>query len=137
MDGGGGFRAPVGQLFGDGGEGQQVVVLRDRFVLLERLASAAYHIEFAAVFQHVLLGVGFMVVLHQPGGEGTVDGFHGVIPMIHPDGDGVAHLESPRSFLIFLLLGAVARAALISKLLIFQAPMFTPSGIYLRHRRSR
>ena len=75
MDSGGGFRAPVGQLFGDGGEGQQVVVLRDRFVLLERLASAAHHIEPAAVFQHILLGIGFIVVPHQPGGESAVGGF--------------------------------------------------------------
>ena len=120
MDSGGGFRASVGQLPGDGGEGQQVVVLGGGFVLLERLPPAAHHIEFAAVFQHILLGVGFMVVFHQPGGEREMRCFHGGVAVIHPDGDGVAHLESPRSFLIFLLFFSVARTILISGLVRFQ-----------------
>ena len=120
MDSGGGFRAPVGQLFGDGGEGQQVVILRGGFVFLERLASAAHHIEPAAVFQHILLGVGFMLILHQPGGVRKMGGLHGGIPMIHPDGDGLAHLASPRFFLILLLFFSVARTILISGLVRFQ-----------------
>ena len=103
MDSGGGAGSPVSQFFGDGGEGQEVVVLCDRFVLLERLAAAAHHIEFAAIFQHILLGIRLMLVPHQPGGVGTVGGFHGGVAVIHPNGDGFAHLESPRSFLIFLL----------------------------------
>ena len=120
MDSGSGFRASVGQLPGDGGEGQQVVVLGGGFVLLERLAAAAHHIEFAAIFQHILLGIRLMLVPHQPGGEGAVGGFHGGIPMIHPDGDGLAHLASPRFFLILLLFFSVARTILISGLVRFQ-----------------
>jgi len=120
MDGGGGVRAPVGQLSGDDGEGQEVVVLRGSFVLLEWLPAAAHHIEFAAVFQHILLGVGFMVVFHQPGGEREMRCFHGVVAVVHPDGDGFAHLESPRFFLILLLFFSVARTILISGLVRFQ-----------------
>lgn len=74
MDSSGGFLAPVGQLPGDGSEDQEAVILRSGFVLPERLPPAAHHIEFAAAFQHILLGVGFMLVPHKSGGKGAVGG---------------------------------------------------------------
>lgn len=90
-----GLHAPVVQLPGDGGQGQEVVVLRPCLVLLERLTAAAHHIEPPAVLQHILLGVGFMLVLHQSGGERAVGGFHGRVAVVHADHNGSAHLASP------------------------------------------
>ena len=91
MDGGCGVRLTAGQLLGDGGEGQEVVVIRQGFVLLERLAAAAHHIELAVILQHILLGIRLMLVLHQPGGEGNMGAFHG-----GAYGQGIAHRDSPR-----------------------------------------
>ena len=57
------------QLLGDGCQRKEVIILALGLVLLERLAAAAHHIEFAAVFQNIFLGVGFMFVCHKPGGK--------------------------------------------------------------------
>ena len=91
----GSLHTPVVQLPGDGGQGQEIVVLRPRLVLLERLTAAAYHIEPPAVLQHILLGVGFMLVFHQSGGKGAVGGFHGRVAVVHADGDGIFYRVSP------------------------------------------
>ena len=89
----GAVRFAAGQFLGDGGEGQEVVILRGGFVLLERLAAATYHIEFAAVFQHILLGIQLMLILHQSGGEGNTGAFHGGVAVIHAYGQGIAHRD--------------------------------------------
>ena len=91
MHTGGPVRAPVLQLHGNGRQGEQVVVLRLGLVLLERLAAAAHDVIFTPEFQHIFSGIGLVFVLHQPGGEGTVGCFHGIVPVVHPDGETIAH----------------------------------------------
>lgn len=88
-------RIAIFQLFCNGGKGQEVIVLRLRLILLERLASAAHHIKFATVFQHIAQRVRLMLMGHQPGVKGKMRGFHGSVAMIYTDDDGFAHLASP------------------------------------------
>ena len=104
MDGSGALRAPVGQFPGDGRQSQEVVVLRLDLVFLEWLPAAAHHKISASVFQHILLCIGFVFVLHQTGGEGEVGSFHRRIAVVHADYDHFTHLVSPRCFSFFAAL---------------------------------
>ena len=85
----------VYQFLCDGGQRKKIVILRLGLVLLERLASAAHHIIFTAVFQHIVQRIRLMLMGHQPGVKGKMRGFHGSVAMIHTDDDGFAHLASP------------------------------------------
>ena len=95
MDLGRRLRMTKGELLCDGCQRKEVVVLCLRFVLLKRLTPAAHHIEFSAVFQHVLQRIRLMLMGHQPGVKGKMRSFHGSVAMIHTDDDGFAHLASP------------------------------------------
>lgn len=75
-------RIAIFQLFCNGGKGQEVIVLRLRLILLERLASAAHHIKFATVFQHIAQRVRLVLIGHKTGGECEVRGFHRGIAVI-------------------------------------------------------
>ena len=92
------LHAPIVQLLGDSRQSQKVIILRSGLIPLEGLAGAAHHIILSAVLQDVFLGVRLMLVLHQPGGEGNMGGFHGRIAVIHPNDDQVTHLASPSFF---------------------------------------
>lgn len=124
MDGGGTLCPSVVQLLGDGRQGQEIVVLRQRFILLERLPSTAYHEVSAIVLQHILAGVGFMLIFHQPGGEGKMGGFHGIIAVIHSYGEGLVHLASPPLlFCLGLRQGARSICCLVSIKLLLSRQM--------------
>ena len=69
-------------LFGDGRQGQQVVVVVGCLAAQKRLPTGSAHKKSAAVFQRVLQGVGFVGVRHDTGWEGKMPGFDCVVPMI-------------------------------------------------------
>ena len=95
MDVGHGPCIAVFQLLCNSGQRKKIVILRLGLVLLERLASAAHHVIFTAVFQHIVQCVRLMLMGHQPGVKGKMRGFHGSVAMIYTDDDGFAHLASP------------------------------------------
>lgn len=70
------------QFFGDGCKCQQIVILAGGLIPLQRLPSRPTHIPSALVFQHILPGVGFMVIRGDPRWEHTMPRFHGVVAMV-------------------------------------------------------
>ena len=103
------LRVSILQFFGDGCQRQQVVVHGLGLVFLKGLASTAYHIVPALIFQNILLGVRLMLICNQAGGKRKVGRFHSGIPMIHANGDNIAHLLSP-PFLSFFFFEAFSAA---------------------------
>lgn len=95
MDVGHGPCIAVFQLLCNSGQRKKIVILRLGLILLERLASAACHIKFAAIFQHIAQRVRLVLIGHKTGGKCEVRGFHRGIAVIHADDDGFAHLASP------------------------------------------
>ena len=91
-----------GKLLCDSGQREEVIILCLRFVLLQRLTPAAHHIEFSAVFQHVLQRIWLMLIRHQTGGEREMGRFHSGIAVVNADNHGLAHLASPPRLRFFL-----------------------------------
>jgi len=96
------LRMTEGELLCDGCQRKEVVVLCLRFVLLKRLTPAAHHIEFSAVFQHVLQRIWLMLIRHQTGGEREMGRFHSGIAVVNTNNHGLAHLASPPRLRFFL-----------------------------------
>ena len=71
-----------GEFLCDGRQREEVVVLCLRFVLLQRLTPAAHHIEFSAVFQHILQRIWLMLICHQAGGIREMGRFHSGIAVV-------------------------------------------------------
>ena len=77
------------QLLRDGRQRQQVVVVVDGFVALDRLPPAAANKKAPAEREHVLAGVRFAVTEGRDAGrEGTVSGLDGVIAVVDADDHG-------------------------------------------------
>ena len=96
------LRMTEGELLCDGGQRKKVVILRLCLILLERLASAAHHIEFSAVFQHILQRIWLMLICHQAGGIREMGRFHSGIAVVDTNNHGFAHLASPPRLRFFL-----------------------------------
>ena len=72
-------------LLGDGGKGKQVVIVVFHFVAQDRLSTGCADIEFPAVLQCVLQGVGFVGIFRDTGWERKVPSFDGVVAVINAD----------------------------------------------------
>ena len=91
-----------GEFLCNGCQREEVIILCLRFVLLKRLTSAAYHIEFSAVFQHVLQRIWLMLIRHQTGGKREMGRFHSGIAVVDTNNHGLSHLASPPRLRFFL-----------------------------------
>ena len=78
-------QTPPFQLPGDGCQRQQVIGVVRHLFPLYRLAARPAHVPFPLVLQHILPGVGFVVVCREARGEHTVGGFDGRIAVVDPD----------------------------------------------------
>ena len=78
-------QTPSFQLPGDGCQRQQVIGVVRHLFPLYRLAARPAHVPFPLVLQHILPGVGFVVVCREARGEHTVGGFDGRIAVVDPD----------------------------------------------------
>lgn len=74
---------PLPQFFCDGCKCQQVVTATRRFIPLQRLPSCPAHIPAPLVFQHILPGVGLMLICRDPRGKHTMPCFHGIVAMVN------------------------------------------------------
>ena len=83
--------APLLDFFGDGREGQQVVVLVLHLVSQDRLSAGPAHEELSTALQRVLQGVGFMGIGGDTGWERKMPGLDGVVAMVDADVHGFAH----------------------------------------------
>ena len=95
-------RVPVCDLFGNGRQRQQIVILIHCLILLERLPPAADNVVFSVIAEDVFLRVRFMLVFCQAGRERAMRGFHGRVAMIHANGNGFCHRSSTFSFRLFI-----------------------------------
>ena len=96
------LRMTEGELLCNGRQREEVIILCLRFILLKRLTPAAHHIEFSAVFQHVLQRIWLMLIRHQTGGEREMGRFHSGIAVVNTNNHGLAHLASPPRLRFFL-----------------------------------
>ena len=85
------FFTALFDLLGDGGKSKQVIVVVLHFVAQDRLSAGSADIEFPAVFQRVLQGVGFMAVNSDTGWERKMPGFDGVVAVVDTDVHGFSH----------------------------------------------
>ena len=70
------------QFFCDSCQRQQVIVFVDRLIPLDRLPPCSAHIPAALVFQHILPGIGFVIVCRNPCGKHTMPCFHCVVAVV-------------------------------------------------------
>ena len=85
----------VFQLFGDGSQGHEVVVIRQGLVPLEELPPGTNHEVFLLILEYIFHGVGLVGVLHHTRREYRVGGLDIGVPMVDADDDGLSHRAPP------------------------------------------